>query len=75
MPMPTPAEEVARAYGLLNAREIEGALAAFEDAKELGAALDACDAGRWQCLALLNRMGEAWAVRSTRYHALPPRFR
>lgn len=60
--MPLPAEALARAYRLLGARDVEAALSAFESAKGCGADPDAADAGRWECLALLNRYGEAWAV-------------
>ncbi len=60
--MPLPVEALARAYRLLEAREVAAALAAFANAKQAGAEADACDAGRWQCLALLGRYGEAWAV-------------
>ena len=56
------AEPLARAYRFLEARNVEPALAAFEDAKGKGADADACDAGRWQCLALLGRYEDAWAV-------------
>lgn len=56
--MPPASEALARARRLLEAREVEAALAAFESTK----GTDAADAGRWECLALLNRYGEAWAV-------------
>ena len=60
--MPPHPEQIARAHHLLNRREVERALAAFAEAAQAGADPDSCEAGRWQCLALLGRYGEAWAL-------------
>ncbi len=60
--MPAPSELLPRARGLLDRRRVEQALAAFAAAAEAGAEPDSCDAGRWECLALLGRYDEAWAV-------------
>ncbi len=44
----------------LTARRVSEALEGFLQARSLGASLDECDAGAWECLMLLGRYEEAW---------------
>ncbi len=59
------AELLDAARAALTARRVPQALDGFLAARSLGAPLDDCDAALWECLMLLGRYAEAWALSDT----------